>query len=146
MISMLYNIIDICNYIINHEDTMGRSVSNLRLQKLLYFVQAQFLVAKNEPCFADTIEAWDFGPVVPNAYHHYKIYGGSIIPANTKTVNLPAYDKSLIDQILDQCAKFSTTALVSITHHQDPWINARNSFNNIISLESIKKFFDVKEN
>ena len=49
------------------------------MQKILYFIQAEFLVSENEPCFYEEIEAWNFGPVVPEVYHVYKIFGGSNI-------------------------------------------------------------------
>ena len=65
---MTYQARDIAEYIIYREASQGRTVSNLRLQKLLYFVQAQFIVQKDAPCFTERMEAWDYGPVVPEVY------------------------------------------------------------------------------
>jgi len=59
---------------------MGHSVSNLKLQKILYFIQAEFLVVKGIPCFEEEIIAWGFGPVVLEVYHEYKVYGAAGIP------------------------------------------------------------------
>lgn len=64
----MYNVLDVCRYVINYSNDKDYDISNLKLQKLLYFIQAYFLINKNETCFNETIEAWDFGPVIPKAY------------------------------------------------------------------------------
>ena len=58
-------VLDVSRYIINYCNENYYLISNLKLQKILYFVQAFFLEAKNEECFREEIEAWDFGPVIP---------------------------------------------------------------------------------
>lgn len=58
---MIYDALDVAKYVINYEASQNRSVSNLRLQKLLYFIQAQFLVTNHHACFPDKMEAWDLG-------------------------------------------------------------------------------------
>ena len=52
---MTYSALEVARYIVHHEAKQNRSVSNLRLQKLLYFVQAQFAVnaTDGQPCFKD---------------------------------------------------------------------------------------------
>lgn len=71
----MYDVLDICRYIINCSYKNLDGISNLKLQKILYFVQIQFLREYNKLCFIDNIEAWDFGPVIPKAYKEYSIYG-----------------------------------------------------------------------
>ena len=93
----MYSVIDVCEYIIYYSNKRNYSLSNLKLQKLLYFVQAYFLIKFNEPCFAEDIEAWDFGPVVPVAYHVYKRFGAGEIPY---AFGSPTFDASEI-----YCAK-----------------------------------------
>ncbi len=141
----MYSAFDIAKYIINYCKEKGYSLSNLKLQKVLYFVQAQFLLSNDKPCFYEAIEAWDFGPVVPDIYHEYKIYGSSNItvtyPENSNK-NIQSYDKELINEIIDQCAKVSASRLVEITHQQKPWINSYEKyFNNEITVDSIKNYF-----
>ena len=76
----MYKALDIARYIIERCNQNSKTISNLKLQKILYFVQAEFLVAKNQPCFREKIEAWDFGPVVPDVYFAYRMYGSTNIP------------------------------------------------------------------
>ena len=140
----MYSAMKVARYIIAHEKGCRRSVTNLRLQKLLYFVQAQFLVERNEPCFDAEIEAWDFGPVVPEVYHEYKFYGASPIPCSSPKdaiEQIHSSDRNSIDIILDDCRKYSTTTLINITHQQDPWKNARKNHNKVITTDAIKSFF-----
>lgn len=106
------------------------------------------------PCFAEDIEAWDFGPVVPEAYHQYKQFGAGSIPyvfndpENWNTKNIDDDDKEYICQVLDALAKFSATDLVTVTHRQDPWKNVYDStkYHIKITNESIKKYFDRLNN
>lgn len=141
----MYSVLTVARYIIWYCKKHGFSISNLKLQKILYFVQAEFLVSKGVPCFEEDIEAWDFGPVVPEVYHEFKVFGSSDIPKHVcKDANLMILndDKMLIDDMVDQSAQYSASDLVEITHNQDPWNDAYEKYcNNIISKESIEDFF-----
>lgn len=137
-----YEVLLIARYIIEHEFKCNRSVSNLRLQKLLYFVQLYFLMCRNTPCFNAKMEAWDFGPVVPEVYHKYKRFGSMIIQEIDHSAHseISSDDRILIDDMLDECANKTTRDLVEITHQQSPWKNAyRNPITNEIPLDSIRE-------
>lgn len=58
------NIRDVCEFILHHEYENGRSLTNHRLQSLLYFVQAKYLKTFGKPCFEDSLCVWEHGPVV----------------------------------------------------------------------------------
>lgn len=160
---MSYNVLDVCRHIINYSNEHDYGVSNLKLQKLLYFVQAYFLIEKKDHtlCFDEKIEAWDFGPVVLKAYLEYKQYGSGDIPTiesyilfdkndiwNTKRVKfedttIADEDKALIEKVVDKFADYSATDLVSLTHRQLPWINAYAiDKNNEIKLTALREYFN----
>lgn len=146
----MYRALSVARYIIEHCNEQGRGISNLKLQKILYFVQAEFLVSTpdNTACFKDRIEAWDFGPVVPNVYHQYKLFGSSSIPERA-TISRDPYkekilsrDQILIDSMVDDASSYTASQLVQITHNQSPWKDAyRRGFNNEISNDSIYVYF-----
>lgn len=142
----MYNVIDVAKYIILYCKRNGYSISNLKLQKLLYFVQAQFLVTYGFPAFNEDIEAWDFGPVVPEAYHYFKMWGSSEIPsivAKDAERKIRMDHQSAMDDVLDQCAYFSATYLVELTHKQRPWQDYYDgSYNKIIPKNAIRRFFE----
>ena len=158
----MYSVLDISRYLINYCNTKDYDLSNLKLQKILYFIQAYYVskTATKEPCFRDRIEAWDFGPVVPRAYHEYKKYGSTNIPPITTYIEiddndfwqskiveyndkvLADTDKEIIDRLVDNFSRFSTTALVRITHSQLPWIEAYGRRDNVITVEAMRKYFN----
>lgn len=147
---MSYKVLDVCQYVIDYSNEKEYGISNLKLQKILYFIQAYFLI--NQPsrcCFDDRIEAWDFGPVVPKAYRKYKQFGSSDIPTIMdfeKTDSngcIADADKKLIKTVIDKFADYSATDLVSLTHNQSPWINAYiPHMNREITPEAIKEYFN----
>jgi len=142
----MYDVLLIAKYIIKYCNKSNLPISNLKLQKLLYFIQAAFLVEKEHTCFSDEIEAWDFGPVVPAVYYKYKIYGGTNIPYMNSDENLFEIifqeDKDIINRIINDCAKYTASMLVDITHKQTPWLKAYAPYmRNIITKDSIIEFF-----
>lgn len=157
------NVLDVCRYIINYSNKRKYGISNLKLQKVLYFVQAFFLMNKknNEPCFTESIEAWEFGPVVPIAYREYKRFGSTDIPTidsyikvdpfnlwNLSIINfseecLSEEDRILIKDVVDQLSDFSATDLVKITQNQNLWIESYSEgLNNEIKVQSMINYFN----
>lgn len=140
---MAYSALEIAKYVINHEHKEKRQITNLRLQKLLYFVQANVLVETGNPCFDDEMEAWDYGPVVPSVYTAYCRYHSRPID-NTDTFSISEGNVvKNINDVLDYLGDTETFELVQITHSQTPWIEARQRGKGaIISKASIKEFFE----
>lgn len=140
----MYSVTDVALYVISRCNRLGKSISNLKLQKILYFIQAEFLVSQDRPCFREKIEAWDFGPVIPEVYCRYKVYGGATIFRfqNDNRCPFDKNDKTIADGMIDECAKYSASTLTEITRRQTPWKTAYYQHNNaVISNESIKSFF-----
>lgn len=141
----MYDALTVAEYVIKYSTLSGMPVSNLRLQKVLYFIQAEFMVSTNSECFNDRIEAWDLGPVVPTVYRKYKVFGASSIPIDSskdaeRIIN--SKDRKMMNETINHCNKYSTSTLIEITHNQDPWIKARNScFSKVISPESLYEYF-----
>lgn len=140
----MYSALDVAQYAISRSNRAG-AISNLKLQKVLYFVQAEFLVVQDMPCFAEQIEAWDFGPVVPVVYYRYRIYGGAAIPLlqDDGFCLFNKRDKKLADGVIDECAKYSAAGLADIVHRQTPWREAYRQ-RGIITNESLKEFFNER--
>lgn len=157
----MYDVLDVSRYVINYSNEKGYGVSNLKLQKLLYFIQAYFLVEMGVQCFKQPIQAWNFGPVVPEAYHEFKIFGCADIPTINKYTSVDldggklkitsktfsiysinAEHRSAIDRIIDHFKDHAASDLVYITHNQKPWKDAfKKGQNTEISIESIRSYF-----
>lgn len=134
--------VEVAEYIIGYANEQNYPISNLKLQKILYFIQAQFLVTLGYPCFKDFIEAWDFGPVVRSVYNQYKRYGSANIYSGDMSLEteMKEIEKDSIQLIIDKCVNFSANQLVEITHNQDPWKNAYKK-NVYISNNAIRDYF-----
>jgi uncharacterized phage-associated protein len=100
-------------------------VDNLKLQKLLYYSQAVYIVLHNkEPLFIEDIEAWDYGPVVPPVYLAYKQYGFENIPPADDESALDFEEMRAVDMTLACFGVLSGPALINQTHGESPWRSA----------------------
>ena len=143
----MYSALEVARFIIEYCRKNHLLMSNLKLQKVLYFIQAEFLVRNGEPCFFERIEAWPFGPVVSNVYHEYKTFGSSNIYSNLSNFyDIAEEDRNIIKDIVKACNRFSATQLVELTHNQAPWKNAYNNGNRIITNDSILEYFGENNN
>lgn len=106
--------IDIAKYIINKCTSDTHPISNLQLQKILYYIQKDFLQSGDE-AFEDEIEAWQFGPVVPDVYYHYCGFGSLPILMNYHT-NISPSDISKIDPIVEKKRLLNPWDMVEDTH------------------------------
>lgn len=144
----MYDVDSVAKYVVMYCNQQHKIVSNLGLQKILYFIQAEFLVTKKEPCFSEQIEAWDLGPVVPRVYHKYKVYGAACIPF-VETNYYPPFtneDRRLINSVIDACLSYSVSELVQKTHQQDPWKDAYSPYRrNPIPTDTIKQYFSKED-
>lgn len=154
----VYSALEIARYIINYANSHDMIISNLKLQKILYFVQLEFLLNK-KTCFEDNIEAWDFGPVIPSVYHEFKQYGAFAIPKisyvyddsdglfNLKKISYKPHieecDKKIIEDVVNECNQYSAGQLVEITHNQSPWKETYVPHKNKkITIDSLKNFIN----
>lgn len=145
----MYDVLDIAEYIIKRGWEMGDCINCLKLQKILYFVQTQFMVAENYPCFSEKIEAWEFGPVIPIVYRKYIKFGNATLFDDYITQDfdyISDEDKENIDAVIKMALPYSSAELVKITQNQLPWMNAIVRKNKEIKIESLREYFcDITE-
>ena len=135
---------DVAKYVIRYYYDKDINISNLKLQKVLYFLQAQHLVSTDEKLFYQDIEAWDFGPVVTEVFHKYfRFGGGSIFPCHDEErIYLSAKTEEIINPMLDKLANYSSVALMDLTLNQAPWRTTyRKDRHAIIPSYVIKNYF-----
>jgi len=137
-----YSATDVAKYFLTlQEDEAGDAISNLRLQKLLYYAQGYHLAIFDEPLFRESIKRWAHGPVVPEVYHDYKERGGTPIPV-PEDVDFTQFDaetREFLDEVYSVFGQFSAWKLRQMTHDETPWREAND--NGPVSLPSLKRFF-----
>jgi uncharacterized phage-associated protein len=120
--------------ILDLADGDGRDVSNLVLQKLVYFAHGRFLSETGQPLVAGEFEAWQFGPVHPHIYNAFKEQGSAPIRTRAESVNPVTGERRPVPPLTDAAArevitdvyrnlrKRSPTSLVAISHAKNaPW-------------------------
>jgi len=137
--------LDVARLFLNWSYKNGDLITNLRIQKLLYYAQAWYLVNYNRRLFNDPIEAWDLGPVIRSVYKKYKKYGGEPIPYKTnnkeETVFQP-HQIHFLGEYFKIYSNLSATALVSLSHSETPWKNAhKRGKNSEINTQEMKAFY-----
>lgn len=109
----------VASYIIAEGMRIRRPVSNLQLQKILYYVQVYFLKKTGIPFFKDDIEAWQFGPVVPKVYYQYAVFGPAPITIfSTLEIDLDAEERKDLNRIIREKAALSPWEMVKDTHQK----------------------------
>lgn len=124
-------------------------MTNLRLNKLMYFAQAWSLVLRGKPLFTEPIEAWTLGPVIPSVYHKYKGYGKSQITSIDSQFRLDFLDdeeQQLLFATMAYYGDYSTHGLVDLSHETDsPWAKACDVKASVIQPDDICAFFSKKQ-
>lgn len=116
-------------------------ISNLKLQKLLYYAQGCTLAITGEPLFSEDICAWKHGPVVAEVYHEYKSYNSnSIEEANLDFGEIPDEISAILENVYQTFGQYSAWKLRNMTHEETPWQETPKS--EVISKSSIKKYFE----
>ena len=114
----MYTALDLSKYIVSKCVEDGHPISNLQLQKILYYIQVHFLT-HNSIAFSDAIEAWQFGPVVPNVYYYYCGYGAMPITFPYRSITIEAPNKKIIDEIVEKKREMDPWELVEETHKKN---------------------------
>jgi len=134
-----YNAQNVADYFLwKAQDEDQELLSNMKLQKLVYYAQGLYLVIYNSPLFKEEFEAWTYGPVLPDLYHSYKKYEASGIPADPdfSPSSIDDDTKEFLDEIYDVFGQFSAIRLMGIAHSDQCWIDA--GIGNEISHESMQ--------
>lgn len=145
----MYDVLKIAKKIIhraNSDSDYGDVITNLKLQKLLYYLQGYHLAIFNKPIFKDDIEAWMYGPVVPCVYDEFNSFGSSaiILSSDEKIIELKKDEEELFNEVYDIYSQFSAIKLMEMTHSETPWKNTTVGKGNIISKIDMKKYFKTQ--
>jgi uncharacterized phage-associated protein len=124
----------VANYMLDVADERGVSLTNLKLQKLLFFAHAISLTEQKSKLVSGHFEAWQYGPVHPTVYQAFKAAGpepisfraDSLDPVSRARKPLPKLSESatrdICDRVLFQFGRMSAGRLVDVTHAVGgPW-------------------------
>ena len=125
-----YPVEQVVEWFLRYAEIVGcDDLSNLKLQKLLYYAQSAHLAEFNgEPLFSDPILAWNHGPVVESIWRKYTKYGNVPIPAD-KEVDLSGVfeptDETELEQVFELFGQYSPWALRNMIYKEAAWKNTK---------------------
>lgn len=165
---MDYKASEIAKFVVNYADELGMNVSNMKLQKILYYLQGFSYSIFGEQLFCDEIEAWPYGPVVREVYIDFNVFGSDKIPAYNDVLEFifsfedDKANKEIKDYVsifsegvrdflyryTDRLLMFSASELVASTHADGtPWASTfESNRKRIIPKETIKSYFEALSN
>lgn len=124
----MYSALSVANAILNKAQAENKTLTNMQVQKLVFFAHAIYLAAYSSPLITQEVKAWPFGPVIPPLYNRLKKYGNGAI---TETLLAPKEDAPLredrkalnaINAAWRAYGDFSGSKMSAITHAVDsPW-------------------------
>jgi len=139
---------DVASYFLKCQDEdAGDVMSNLKLQKLVYYAQGFHLAILGKPLFLEPLVAWVHGPVCVPLYKKYKKYGARSIPIPEDIDTLELFDSEthkILAMVQDYYGQFSAWKLRNLTHNDPPWIIAHRKGNIEISQDGMKEYFKTR--
>lgn len=123
-----YTVHAVANHILNYGHKHGIEITNLKLQKLVYFAQGFALAKIAHPLYAEEIQAWTYGPVIPALYERVKAYGNAPIRGNIEApdaIPTESEEARVINEMMEMIGAAPATRLVSLSHEANtPWAAA----------------------
>jgi len=159
---MSYPAAAVANELLDLANRSNRKLTQIEIQKLVYFSHGWHLAFNDENLIPDSIEAWTYGPVVRRLYDALKKFGNSVITEkvldwNFEGPGVPSYcyptiqsnslegdavARALIQNVWDKYGMLGAFKLVEITHLEgSPWQQARAKGNAYIGNDEIKAYF-----
>lgn len=116
-------------------------ITNMKMQKLVYYCQGFYLAFHNHPLFPEPLEAWEHGPVCPLLYQRLKQYGANPIPVNGESYadNLQEAEQRVIADVYGVYGQFAAWRLREMTHQDPPWRDT--PLRHVITHDKLRQFF-----
>ena len=115
-------ILNVTQYVFDeYKRVSGEIVDEMKLHKLLYFVQRESIAILGVPMFEEPFEGWKYGPVSRIVRFSYTPDG--IYDDNLKDISDDA--KYIVNNVIAQYGAIASWKLSDISHKEISWLNAR---------------------
>lgn len=145
----MHSSIKVANFFLEKAQKEKKDLTPLQLMKLVYLAHGWMLGAYGRHLIREPIEAWQYGPVIPELYQKIKKFRSSPVffPIEETDSHFDKEEINLLDQIYKEYADWSGIQLSALTHIQDsPWdivwkLQGRDS---VISNDLIMDYYKQK--
>ena len=119
----------IANFFIRKSLKEEKPITQIKLQKLIFFAHGFYLALKEKPLVTEKIEAWQYGPVIPSVYHKFKKWGNNsineVLLEHNNNLIINEDDIGFLDLVWHKFSSLSAAQLVKISHEKNgPWKKA----------------------
>jgi len=139
-----YSSLDIANIIIKISLHNNKPLTQMHVNKLLYFANGTYLLANKNPLIQEKFVALEYGPVERKLYNVLKFYGRNIIPTPIK---LPEQEVKISDVVINLLKKeyntfkdFTGMQLSALTHKKNGAWDKTNKYNEIADNDIYEEF------
>lgn len=119
-----YDSVELAKIVVDLGTKYEMFMTPLQLQKIMYYIQGNFMTKLGYKAFPDKIECWTYGPVVKDIWSEFSKYGRMSIPNQGTLKKLDCEEEKLVLQILKDKLSLNVWKLVDETHEELPWKNA----------------------
>lgn len=117
-----YSVMDIARFIVCKYIGDGNPVTNMKLQKMLYYAWVEHYRRSGTCLFEENICAWRFGPIVPEVYREYRIFAGLPIFLSKGPCEIDEDTKDFLTGFADGHSDFTASGLVNLPNREGyPW-------------------------
>ncbi len=140
--------LDVAKLLISKQDPEDSDLSNLKLQKLVWYCYGFYGALTGKKLFEDEIMAWEHGPVVPSMYHELKKFGRNPVEFDIEENLDNKFDADQLDiicEVAEVFGKYSAWKLRNMTHEESPWLD-HEAKAEVIPFEEIVDYFKTRLN
>ena len=114
-------ILDIAKYLTKkYKDEKKEEIDELKLHKILYFSQKEYIMLINDFLFEEDFEGWYLGPINKLVRKDYKF-----IKMGKEDISLKDIEKKIIDRVFDRYKDMDSYKLSDLSHKEYSWIKSR---------------------
>jgi uncharacterized phage-associated protein len=144
----MYDARQIANWFVNRSAQDKRSLSIMSLLKLTYLAHGWHLGHRSTPLFSNKIEAWQYGPVIPDVYNAFRRQGVNVVSQVSGSVSeISDVDVSLLQEVYRVYGRLSAFKLSDLTHEPGgPWDIATQTGGHFAPIPNdlIRQHFELK--
>jgi uncharacterized phage-associated protein len=131
---MRHDVRSVANFVLDLAEVEGRVLSNLSINKIVFFLHAYYLVEFKKPLVSAKIEAWNYGPVFRELYREFKGFGDQAIIGRAYRLNpttgerekceyeFSGEEQQFLEALARRYIRFSPGTLVALSHQEGgPW-------------------------
>lgn len=143
------NLFAICSYIILKSEQIEKPINNLKLQKILYYSQIEYVKRYNKLLFDEDIEITTYGMRIPIVYNRFNQYSSAELSHIIKEVkeynnNLEKDKVEILNYVINKYKNYLTWDMVELNYREQLYSLYKNKLPYTIKSKELLELFKLK--